>query len=138
VIEMALTDRLDAEFAAFCQRDGLSPSGTHYQLWKEARSLGLLPAIWAVLHSEVPSGEKLDDLLSLEPYAQSPLEPEYLAPSEVARELNVSASRVRALMDTRELDFKDTPLGRIVARTELEDYKVRRRGRGRPLKEMDD
>ncbi len=116
---------MDAEFSAFCKKDGLSPSSTHYQLWKAARPLGLLPAIWAVLHSEVPQGDKLDELLGLEPYAVSPLEPVYLAPVEAAEQLNVTTEWIRQLMRRDELAYKETPLGRLISQESLDSYRAR-------------
>lgn len=112
----------EAEFTAFCRKDGLSPSGTHYQLWKDARPLGLLPAIWAVHNSEVPSGDTLLRLQALEPYAQSPLEPEYLTSQEAADTLGVTSAWIRTLMNRGLLPFKDTPLGRLIDKRDVDAY----------------
>jgi hypothetical protein len=127
-------DKIEAEFTAFCRKDGLSPSGTDAQRWREARPLGLLPAIWAVLNAEIPTGAKLEELLTLEPYAQSPLEPKYYTTSEAARELDISSAWLRSIMNSERIEYKDTPLGRLITQEAIDKYRKDplKRAPGRP------
>jgi excisionase family DNA binding protein len=136
-----MTEIQSAEFRAFCHRDGLSPSGTDAKIWQAARPLGLLVAIWAVHHHEIPSGECLENLQSLERYARpllpthegEELEGTYLTTGEVAEVLDVTQTRVRQLVAEDRLTYITTPLGRLFSPESVEAYRTSmRQSPGRP------
>lgn len=136
---MTMTEIQRAEFRAFCHRDGLSPSGTDTQLWEQARQHGMLAAVWAVHHGEVPDQAKIEELASLERYAL-PLLPgvderavrsAYLTANETADILHVTLSRVRQLADKERLFFIETEFGRLYAAASVTTQNLTARA-GRP------
>lgn len=54
---------------------------------------------------------------------------EYLSPSEAARALDLSASRVRQLLDAGTLRGQVSPLGRLIERTSVEELRAERAAR---------
>lgn len=52
-----------------------------------------------------------------------------LTPSEAARELGLSVTRVRQLVDARVLEGERTPLGRLIAAEAVACYRAMKRGR---------